>query len=531
MKKIFFNTVLLIAFLLMNYSSFSQRWEKYFGVSSRNEFLCGITRYYDKGIYIIGGAAGDGNNGWNIKTDANGNLLWDKILKHTDYTLLGKAAAYDDEGNMYISGTIWVNGSWPFIAKFNACGEKEWCRVLTFGAFLYGFAIDVLVNEKNEVIVLMELESEQQIDEIFLSGFDKNGKMLWINSYASKKNHPLIDHRAGYTVTEHNKEYIISGYCYYPYPNNPNHVYLRPLFIGVDSLYNEKWILPFYALDSVFGESYATVPLNDSIYMGVGIRKFQNLVDYSLLMFFNKNGKEISFSQIRNEQIGPGINSNEIRDIERINDTLFLGGGFFGPDLSENPSGEFIIDTSARLFKFQSRPNLTHIPKIIKTLDKKFVIANDIRQPNSTWYNIYLYKIDENLESVPFDTNQYVYDSLCGGQIQSGEISMNDCVIITGIEDQPTPEQYYASLKTIPIKVFPNPANDKVNFELENTSLHQNIRLRCYDLLGKIMYNESVIQGQRGAAIDISSWPPGMYVAIVYNNGGVVGKSKFVVNQ
>ena len=108
---------------------------------------------------------------------------------------------------------------------------------------------------------------------------------------------------------------------------------------------------------------------------------------------------------------------------------------------------------------------------------------------------------------------------------------MNDCVIITGIEDQPSPEQYYARLKTIPIKVFPNPAKDKVNFELENTSLHQNIRLRCYDLLGKLMYNEPVIQGQRGAAIDISSWPPGMYVAIVYNNGGVVGKSKFVVNQ
>jgi len=533
MKKVLLKPVIVIVFLLMNYALFSQRWEATFGVSTRNEFLTGLTGYYDKGIYIVGGVAGDGNNGWNIKTDANGNLLWDKTLKHDNYSLLGMDAAHDGKGNMYVTGAIWVNGARPFISKFNACGEKEWCRVLVDESYQIGGAgMDILVNEKGEIIILIFLESEAQIDQIFLSGFDEKGNMLWINSYASKNNYPEISARSCYNLIENSNEYIISGFCYWPYPNNPNHVYLRPFFIGVDSLYNEKWILPFYAMDSVFGDAYVTVPLNDSVFLGAGLRRFlENNEVCALLMFYNKKGKELGFKQINNEQFGADIHTSDIRAIEKIDDTLCFSAGIVGSSYQTNPSGDFIIDTSGKIFKFQSRPNLRHIPKIIKSFDNKFIIANSIRQPNSTWYNIYLYKIDENLESVPYDTNQYVYDSLCGGQIQSGEISMNDCVIITGIEDQPTPEQYYASLKTIPIKAFPNPVKDKVKFELENTSLHQNIRLRCYDLLGKLMYNEPVIQGQRGAAIDISSWPSGMYVAIVYSNGGVVGKSKFVINQ
>jgi len=133
------------------------------------------------------------------------------------------------------------------------------------------------------------------------------------------------------------------------------------------------------------------------------------------------------------------------------------------------------------------------------------------------------------LGSAPFNPGSYVYDSLCKEIPLYEEINITDCMVIVGIEDTPTLEEYYASLKTIPIKIFPNPAKDKVNFELENTELHQNIRLRCYDLLGNLMYNEPVIKGQKGAAIDISSWPPGMYVAIIYSNSGAVGKCKFVV--
>jgi hypothetical protein len=79
------------------------------------------------------------------------------------------------------------------------------------------------------------------------------------------------------------------------------------------------------------------------------------------------------------------------------------------------------------------------------------------------------------------------------------------------------------------IAITPNPANEIVNFEFGNFQNLQQAQLRCYDVFGSLLHSEPIMQGQKEVVLDISSWPPGMYVAVVYSNGGVVGKSKFVV--
>jgi len=48
-------------------------------------------------------------------------------------------------------------------------------------------------------------------------------------------------------------------------------------------------------------------------------------------------------------------------------------------------------------------------------------------------------------------------------------------------------------------------------------------------LFGSLLHSEAVVQGQKEVVLDISPWPSGIYVAVVYSNGGVVGRSKFVV--
>jgi len=81
------------------------------------------------------------------------------------------------------------------------------------------------------------------------------------------------------------------------------------------------------------------------------------------------------------------------------------------------------------------------------------------------------------------------------------------------------------------ITITPNPAKEIVNFEFGNIQSLQQAQLRCYDVFGNLLHSESVAQGQKRVVLDISSWLSGMYVAIVYSNGGVAGKSKFVINQ
>lgn len=85
------------------------------------------------------------------------------------------------------------------------------------------------------------------------------------------------------------------------------------------------------------------------------------------------------------------------------------------------------------------------------------------------------------------------------------------------------------SEKPVKFKVSPNPAKEIVNFEFGNIQSLQQAQLRCYNVFGNLLHSEPVIHGQEGAAVNISSWPSGMYVVVVYSNGSVVGRSKFVV--
>jgi hypothetical protein len=275
--------------------------------------------------------------------------------------------------------------------------------------------------------------------------------------------------------------------------------------------------------------------------MGVGIRRFYNNEDFSLLMFYNKDGEELGYNEILNEQIGPDINSNEIRNIQRINDSLFITGSVFGPDFSENPVGEMIIDTAANIYNLQSHPNTTDfIPGLIKTYDGNYVIATNVKESNPAKTDIYVYKIDENLQDVPFDPTPHNYDTLCPGGIQSGTIDLTDCFVWTYIHDSPSPEEYYASLKKIPVKAYPNPVTGgSVTFEYENTE-HltppsvspgggKYPALVIYNVIGKKVYEERIYRYQGESKVNTSGWQKGMYFAVVYSAGKAVGKCKFVL--
>ncbi|MDD3527239.1 MAG: T9SS type A sorting domain-containing protein, partial [Bacteroidales bacterium] len=102
--------------------------------------------------------------------------------------------------------------------------------------------------------------------------------------------------------------------------------------------------------------------------------------------------------------------------------------------------------------------------------------------------------------------------------------------VVTDIEELPGPEEYYESIRHIPIKVHPNPVKDgRLTLEFENTQHHQNMQLRCYDSFGRQLHSQKIYKGQQQTKLDVSGWSAGMYVAVIYSNGGACGKVKFVV--
>ena len=533
MKKIVF---LILYFHLLS-SLFSQtRTEVYFGEPGRWDGCNNIIELYDKGYYLTGGFEGNTYDfGWNIKTDVNLEMVYDKVMKHDLSTVAPFASASDENGNIYIAGFTTYPSQWPFVSKLDSCGNKVWCKILIYDdEFNYGWANDLVLTDNDEVVLLITLVNDvqpaAQMNMTHLIGLSNNGDVLWKKPYASRYQYPWIRSPIGYHITQINNDYYISGYCYWPYPNNLNHLFLRPLFIGIDSLFNEKWILPFYALDSVFGDAFNTIAINDSVLMGVGERWLDNNDKNSIFMFYNINGENIGYKQIPDDSIAPNLIANVTRDIKRINDSLFITFSVWGTSPDAGICSEMIIDTSANIYTIHESELCTGSGTVIKTFDNNYVFSCEVKEPNSSKTDIYVYKIDENLQDVPFDSTAHNYDTLCPGGIQSGTIDLTDCFIWTNIGDAPTPQEYYASLQKIPVKAYPNPATgNEITFEYENTEYHRNMQLKCYDIFGTEVHGEKLYRYQGKSIVNVSRWQRGIYFAVVYSQGQPVGKCKFAV--
>jgi hypothetical protein len=110
-----------------------QEWPKIYGGNILSNGRK-VIESYDKGFYICGSTLKDGSHfkfGWLIRTDINGNQLWQKKIghysqenftydifqtKHNEILLSGGTSKLDIECD-------------PLFIKLNPCGEIEWCRI------------------------------------------------------------------------------------------------------------------------------------------------------------------------------------------------------------------------------------------------------------------------------------------------------------------------------------------------------------------------------------------------------------------
>ncbi|MDZ4204515.1 MAG: hypothetical protein U1C46_06825, partial [Bacteroidales bacterium] len=68
---------------LTNYAQ-QPEWEVYIGLSNRNEAPNDLIEYYDGGYYIEGAHwTNQPSIGWNVKTNINGSILWQRTLTYS----------------------------------------------------------------------------------------------------------------------------------------------------------------------------------------------------------------------------------------------------------------------------------------------------------------------------------------------------------------------------------------------------------------------------------------------------------------
>jgi len=76
------------------------------------------------------------------------------------------------------------------------------------------------------------------------------------------------------------------------------------------------------------------------------------------------------------------------------------------------------------------------------------------------------------------------------------------------------------------LHIYPNPATNHVNIQYPITDIRYSIII--YDLFGHKQDEINVPNGQQETSINISSYPPGVYVAVLKNNQGIVARGKFI---
>ncbi|MCF8366643.1 MAG: T9SS type A sorting domain-containing protein, partial [Bacteroidales bacterium] len=225
--------------------------------------------------------------------------------------------------------------------------------------------------------------------------------------------------------------------------------------------------------------------------------------------------------------------------IIRQDTNYFLSGSFEIGTTEKAPIINIVMDTNV----FDNNPGIlsraiyqnhywpyssakTNHEKFLNT--SKYVINGEA--------DISLSKVNSILEMDTLDPGIYTYDSLCTvpGLPQSGFISLDDCELFVDIDEIPTAKQYQEKIRWIPIKAYPNPVpkafgRRQLTLEFENTDHHSNMELRCYDDFGRQIHSQKIYKGQQDMEVDVSGWPPGIYIAVVYSDGSVRGKAKFVV--
>jgi hypothetical protein len=502
-------TGILMIFLAL--VSSGQEWPKIYGgniLSNGRKVL----ESYDKGFYICGSTLKDGSHfkfGWLIRTDINGNQLWQKKIgqwnqenfvfdiyqtKHNELLLSGGTSKMD-----YMDD--------PLVMKLNPCGEIEWCKI--FQAEDYNSARGIVELPNGEIMALLAYYGGGGHKfRISLVKMDLYGEPIWIKYLAQDSN--MVNEEGQFLDLMNDGNLLVSGYTFTPS--------VKPYFIKTDTaaeeLWNIKWPYGYggEARRSAFSSS-------GSIYNASYLRFSGPSNPY--ILKFTDQGEMISGYPLLADTIeGGGANS-----ILLVNDSIIYAGLSWTQDpiYFEGFSDIVKADTFGVL-KIQRNlmSNTTFAPDdIILTSDNKIVTIGSY-YVNGPW-NIYLWKMNLDLEDDTLYTQPSVYDSLCPYGITSDTLEL-DCSLFVKINEIPTKEEYEST-----IKISPNPARDWIVLTMPEIKLSDEMELAIYNIFGQDVMKARAVMQNRSISLNISDLSPGVYLVSCKDAKSRILKGKFEV--
>lgn len=526
MKKVLILVIFLI--IVITKSVFCQTWIRYYG-QGLNAVCRSVTNDYDHG-YVIGGMVNNYKYIWVLKTDINGNILWDKRIGNgINDGCISNIEKTTDGGYILCGSWTKLNPSWDaFIIKLNPCAEIEWCKVLeTPDNFDRG--MKVIQTFEGDYLLMGAYFITNPESNISLFKFNPIGELVWHQFYPYEF---FYNQDQPCDLQIDSSSYFISASRNYADTVTGNPAYSGSYFISTDTTGVKQWDMIYGRNNYYYSDPWKTTKNSRGKYY----HSCTHSGTYSTnpgLIWISNSGSESGDKDIF-ETGSP--NFCGLSTITMLHDTnLVFFGGF-----TINGTFQWQVlktDTLGNILKSSDIPEVIVHNSTTKTFDDKFITVAD--DDYNSKLRICAIKINSNLEYDSVYTQPFTYDSLCPYPITSDTIDPNcDNVYVNVDEPFKKPE-------TTQLKVYPNPTDKILTIELPKflvvtdnsgnvpatTIYHQwaSATLQAIDLQGKTVLQQEVTNTGVPVQIDVSHLPAGIYQFRLVYQGKQVAGSKVVV--
>lgn len=526
---------LLLLLQLLNYHTYAQ-WPKIFGQNSFDMTGRQVKQSYDGGI-LFTGAERLGPNmplaGYVYKTDINGNFLWKRYIKHpsSDYLVNILGISETSDGELILSGQFMKDfyDSDGYYMKLNSCGEKVWCGTVHIPGYTY-CAQNIILPDGS--IIIHGEEQEFSWRRIWLIKLNSAGEFLWKKGLEEADSSYF--HATGYKMQQTaDGNIMVMGFADSVRDTiNPDLGWQTSFWVEFDSDGNKLWDLPWLRDTYDYGDASEIVQMENGDILSCGSLGPESERKATIYRI-SSDGEKKDANQI------PGFGSiSTVYTMQYLEDsTLFLGGAYA---IGSNGYSMVIkSDTAANVIKWRPVPLYGSTPYISAlTSDKKVLAIGERVPPSGDKWEVCLFKFNKELEYDSIYSTPRNYDSLCSYQVDPQIDFVLDCPNV-GIPDPKDISEVSV------LKIYPNPIDDWVTIEFPEyykdedetgwikisttyKTLPGQKKIEVLNLNGQVIYSLEFDDNRTNHTLNCQSWPSGMYLIRLINQGKVRAQGKVI---